>query len=170
MRIVFVDGYNVLNCWPELRDIISYDIDAARKRLIEIMQNYSSYKEYKVIIVYDAYSCKESVQKKDKIGANLEVVFTKEGETADSYIERTVACIGRKYEVFVVTSDNLEQQLIFGRGAVRVPSMEFYFEVKEIEKIISTKVTKKSSNNKSPLSDRISKDIFDKLDEMRKSK
>lgn len=169
MRTIFVDGYNVLNCWPDLRDIMSYNLDAARQKLIEVLQNYSTFKGYKVIIVFDAYSHKEAVRRKDKITNNLEVVFTKEGETADSYIERAVSGIGRKSEVFVVTSDNLEQQLIFGRGAVRVPSMEFYFEIKDMEKIISGKMAKKYSDKKNFLSDRISKDILDELEKMRKS-
>lgn len=170
MRIVFVDGYNVLNSWPELRDIMSYSLDTARKKLIDILQNYSSYKGCKVIIVFDAYYHKETVQRKDKISNNLEVVFTKEGETADSYIERAVTIVGKKSQISVVTSDNLEQQVIFGRGAVRVPSMEFYFEIKDIEKIISSKMDKKYSDRKNFLSDRISQDVLEELDKIRKGK
>ena len=86
-----------------------------------------------MFIVFDAHMVKGSIEKKEKQG-NLVVVFTKEGETADNYIERIVNNIGRKSEVCVVTSDSLEQQVTFQRGAIRMSSIEFYHEVKVLKK------------------------------------
>ena len=91
-----------------------------------------------MIIVFDAHMVKGSLEKKEKQG-NLFVIFTKEGETADNYIERTVNNIGRKSEICVVTSDSLEQQVTFQRGAIRMSSIEFYHEVISIEKKIQNK-------------------------------
>jgi predicted RNA-binding protein with PIN domain len=111
-----------------------------------------------------------SLGKKEKINKNVIVVFTKENETADSFIEKTVNDIGRKNEVFVVTSDSLEQQVTFQRGAVRMSSIEFYHEVKNIESKIKNKIQKKYSEKKHTLEDRIGKDMLEKLEKIRKSR
>ena len=137
MRNVFVDGYNVINSWPELRDIVKYSLEAARQKLIVILQNYAVYKGYKVILVFDAHMKKGSLENKE-VYSSVVVIYTKEGETADSYIEKTVNDIGRKTEVCVVTSDFLEQQLAFQRGAIRASCTEFYFEVRQVEEQIKT--------------------------------
>lgn len=170
MRSVFVDGYNVINSWAELRDIKDYSLEAARQKLIDYLQNYAAFKGYKVIVVFDAHMVSGSLQKKEKIGDYLTVVYTKEGETADSYIEKTVDSIGRKTEVVVVTSDSLEQQLAFQRGAIRMSSIEFYFDVKEAENKISTKAQKKYSEKRHLLEDRIQKDVLEKLEKIRRSR
>lgn len=170
MRIVFVDGYNVISSWPELREAKTYSLEAARQKLIDWLQNYATFKGYRVFIVFDAHMVSGSLQKKEKISDNLTVVYTKEGETADSYIEKTIDNIGRKKEVFVVTSDSLEQQLAFQRGAIRVSSIEFYFEVKEAEDKIRVRTEKKYSEKRHLLEDRIEKDILEKLEKIRRSK
>lgn len=168
MRRIFVDGYNVINSWSELNERKKYSYEAARKRLIEMMDNYAAYKSCKIFLVFDAHKVSGNLEKQDTIG-NITVVFTKDGETADSFIERSVDEIGRKVEVVVVTSDSLEQQTVFQRGAIRMSSIEFYNEVMEAEKVIRKKTEKNNiSANKNFLSDRIDKDIFDKLDKMRK--
>lgn len=170
MRSVFVDGYNVISSWPELRDIKDYSLETARVKLIDLLQNYATFKGYKVVIVFDAHMVAGSLQKKDKIGDNLVIVYTKEGETADSYIEKAIDQIGRKREVFVVTSDSLEQQLAFQRGASRVSTIEFYFEVKEAEDKIKIKTEKKYSEKRHLLEDRIQKDVWEKLEKMRRGR
>ena len=98
------------------------------------------------------------------------MVFTKDGETADSYIEKEVHNLGRKYEVYVVTSDSLEQQTIFQRGAVRVSSIEFYNEVVETEKRIHKKTEKNKVPSKNHLQDNIDNDVLKKLEEIRRSR
>lgn len=169
MKIIFVDGYNVINIWPELNRIKEYSFESARQKLIEVLQNYSVYKGYKIILVFDAHMVSGSLEKKERLTDNFIVVYTKEGETADIYIEKIVNNIGRKNEVCVVTSDSLEQQVIFGRGAVRMSSIEFYHEVKGIENKISTKIDNKYSDKRCTLEERVNKDILEKLEKIRKS-
>lgn len=169
MRIIFVDGYNVINSWPELNDIKNYSFEAARQQLIETLSNYAAYKGYSIFIVFDAHMVAGSLEKREKVSENVEVIFTKENETADSFIEKTVNRIGRRSEVFVVTSDSLEQQITFQRGAVRMSSIEFYHEVKQIESKIKSKIENKYSKQKHTLEDRIAKDMLEKLEKIRKS-
>ena len=169
MRNIFVDGYNVINAWPGLREIVQYSLDSARQQLIETLQNYASYKGYRVFIVFDAHMRKGSLEKKEDY-SGVTVVYTKEGETADSYIEKTVNNIGRKIEVFVVTSDNLEQQLAFQRGAIRMSSAEFYFEVKEIEQKIRIKAEKRTSIKRNRIEDSLEKEVWEKLEKIRRNR
>ncbi|MCY6483516.1 NYN domain-containing protein [Clostridium aestuarii] len=168
MRNIFVDGYNVINSWPELNKIKEYSFEAARKKLIEVLQNYAAYKGYKVFVVFDAHMVKGSIEKKEKDN-NIIVVFTKEGETADSFIEKYVNKIGRKSEVCVVTSDSLEQQVIFQRGATRMSTLEFYNEVHKMQQSIKAKMDKKISSNRTFLEDILEDNILDKLEKIRKS-
>lgn len=169
MKTIFVDGYNVINIWPELNRIKEYSFQSARQKLIEVLQNYSMYKGYKIILVFDAHMVKGSLEKKERLGDNFIVVYTKEGEIADTYIEKIVNNIGRKNEVCVVTSDSLEQQVIFGRGAIRMSSIEFYHEVKGIEERITIKINNKYSDKRCTLEERINKDILEELEKIRKS-
>jgi predicted RNA-binding protein with PIN domain len=168
VRNVFVDGYNVINSWPELNKIKDYSFEAARIKLVEIIQNYAAYKGYKIFIVFDAHMVKGSIEKKEKL-ENVIVIFTKEGETADSFIERYVNLIGRKIEVCVVTSDSLEQQLAFQRGAIRMSSIEFYNEVVTTKEKISINTKKSMSSERALVEDRIAKEILEKLERIRRS-
>ncbi len=168
MKIIFVDGYNIINSWPGLRDIKEYSYETARQNLIDCMQSYSSFKGYKIFLVFDAHKVRGSIEKKEKLG-NIMVVFTKEGETADSYIEKSVNNIGRKTEVEVVTSDSLEQQVTFQRGAIRVSSLEFYHKLKDMEEEVSSSYKKHKLPQKSPIEDRIEKSVLEKLEKIRRS-
>lgn len=168
MRNVFIDGYNVLNSWPELNKIKDYSFEAARIKLIEIIQNYAAYKGYKIFIVFDAHMVKGSIEKREKL-QNVIVIFTKEGETADSFIERYINLVGRKIEVCVVTSDSLEQQLTFQRGAIRMSSMEFYNDVVATEVKIRINTKKNIASERTLLEDRISREILEKLEKIRRS-
>jgi predicted RNA-binding protein with PIN domain len=170
VKIIFVDGYNVINSWPNLKKQKKYSFDGARQTLIDTLHNYSVYEECKIIIVFDAHMVPGSIEKKEDIYKNVSVIFTKDGETADAYIEREVHNIGRRFEVYVVTSDWLEQQLIFQRGAVRMSSMEFYKEVlKTQNKIISAK-SSIDNNTKNNLGDNLEEDIFKKFEAWRRGK
>jgi predicted RNA-binding protein with PIN domain len=169
VKIVFVDGYNVINSWQNLKEIKEYSYESSRQQLIDTLQNYSEFKAYKVFIVFDAHMVKGSIGKKERKG-NLVVVFTKEGETADSFIEKAVNNIGRKSEICVVTSDSLEQQVTFQRGAIRMSSIEFYHEVMNIKKIIKSKTEKKYLDNKNWLEDRLDGKTLEKLEKIRRSR
>lgn len=171
MRIIFVDGYNVINSWPNLKCTTNEGIDGSRKKLIDIMHTYESFNNCKVKIVFDAYRVNGNLEKSEIVSKNLEVIFTKDGETADSYIEKKVHELGRKYEVCVVTSDSLEQQTIFQRGAVRIPTLEFYNEIIDMESNIRKEAEENINNtNKNHLQDNIDSEIRKKLEEIRRSK
>lgn len=116
---LLVDGYNIIFAWQELRELAAVNIDSARDRLIDIMSNYQGYLGSTVIVVFDAYKVKGNPGSVLKYH-NIHVVYTKEAETADQYIEKTVHEIGHKYQVTVATSDALEQMIIWGEGAVRM--------------------------------------------------
>ncbi len=121
-RCLLVDGYNVIYAWPKLRELLDVNIASARDRLIDDMSNYQGYIGGILILVFDAYKVKGnpgSVQKWN----NIYVVYTKEAETADQYIEKTVHEIASKYQVTVATSDGLEQMIIWGEGAARMSSL-----------------------------------------------
>lgn len=116
---LLVDGYNIIFAWEELRQLAARNIDSARDRLMDILSNYQGYLGSTLILVFDAYKVKGnpgSVQKYH----NIYVVYTREAETADQYIEKTVHQIGHKYQVTVATSDALEQMIIWGSGASRM--------------------------------------------------
>lgn len=132
MKYIFVDAYNVINSWKELKKIKDYNLEMSREQLLDILNNYATYNQYRIYVVW--CTSNRRGRKYRKINDNLIVVFTKEGETADSFIERSINDLGRKIDVSVVTSDSLEQQLIFQRGATRISSLEFYSQVKETEK------------------------------------
>lgn len=167
MKIVFVDGYNIINSWPDLREVKDYSLESARKKLTDILQDYSVYKHCKVFLVFDAHMVSKNIGSRETFG-NLTVIFTKEGETADSYIEKSTNSIGRKIEVAVVTSDSLEQQVTFQRGATRMSALEFYFEIQEMKKKITMKVEKKYSEKRNLLEDIIENDILEKLEKIRR--
>ena len=170
MKTIFVDGYNVVNSWPNLKLKKNFSFEGARQTLIDILHNYSVFKECNIVLVFDAHKVPGSLEKKEEINKNVAVVFTKDGETADSYIERQVNALGRKHEIVVVTSDNLEQQTIFQRGAVRMSSLEFYNEILKVEKTIKVKTDRSRNNYKNNLSDNISPNIAKILEEFRRSK
>ena len=116
---LLVDGYNIIFAWEELRELAAANIDSARDKLMDILSNYQGYCRNTLILVFDAYKVKGgqgSVQKYH----NIYVVYTKEAETADQYIEKAVHEISRDYPVTVATSDALEQVIILGAGAARL--------------------------------------------------
>ena len=130
-----MDGYNVMNSWPELKELAKTDYGAARDQLIDILRNYQGFTGEKVTVVFDAYRVEGGSGSLTKI-PNIEVVYTKENETADSYIEKVTLRLAKKHKVRVVTSDDLVQKIAFGHGALRCSSREFREEVKQIEEAI----------------------------------
>lgn len=121
---LLVDGYNIIFAWEDLRNLAAVNIDSARDRLMDICCNYQGYHGCTLILVYDAYKVKGNPGTVQRYH-NIHVVYTKEAETADQYIEKTVHRIGKKYHVTVATSDALEQMIIWGDGAVRMSARGF---------------------------------------------
>ncbi len=132
---LLVDGYNVIFSWDELRDLSQSNIDGARNTLINILCNYQGYKKCEVILVFDACKVKGNTREVEKID-NINVVYTKEAETADMYIEKTSHRLAKNNKVRVVTSDALEQLIILTSGALRVSLREFLYEIHQAEEEI----------------------------------
>ena len=126
---LLVDGYNVIFAWDKLKE---HSFDGSREALINILCNYQGYKKCEVIVVFDAYKVKNHQREVEHVN-NISVVYTKEAETADMYIEKTSHKLAKNHRVRVVTSDALEQLIILGNGALRVSSSAFYDEVKQAE-------------------------------------
>ena len=127
-KYLLVDGYNVIFAWKELNELAQVNLDGARLKLMDIMSNYQGYKQCELILVFDAYKVKGNIGEVSKYN-NINVVYTKEAETADTYIEKVTNEIGKKYQVTVATSDRLEQMIVLSRGAVRMSSNELLQDV-----------------------------------------
>lgn len=132
---LLVDGYNIIFAWEELTELAKVSLDSARGRLMDILCNYQGYKGCELILVFDAYKVKENPGEKTKYH-NIHVVYTKEAETADMYIEKTTHELGRKHKVTVATSDALEQLIIMGQGAIRLSARGLKEEIERVNQII----------------------------------
>ena len=129
---LLVDGYNVIFAWDSLRRLAENDLDIARRRLQDTLCNYAGYRRGTVILVFDAYKVKGGVGSVERYH-NIHVVYTREAETADMYIEKTTHELGRKHRVRVVSSDGAEQIIILGSGGLRVSARAFEKEVAAVE-------------------------------------
>ena len=118
-RILLVDGYNIIFSWDELKELAKTSMDAARFRLMDILCNYQGLIQATLILVFDAYKVQGNPGMVEKYH-NIYVVYTREAETADNYIEKTVHEIGHHHHVTVATSDGMEQLIILGQGGVRI--------------------------------------------------
>lgn len=137
---LFIDGYNVINQWSYYKDV-SRNIANSRNKLIELLVEYQAYCGIKVIVVFDAHLVKGSIEKKEVV-AGVEVVYTKEHETADSYIEKQLDKIGRYEHVQVATSDQSIQQIVISRGGTRISAQEMILMLENTKKDIRTKTDK----------------------------
>ncbi|MGN1224235.1 MAG: NYN domain-containing protein [Ruminococcus sp.] len=129
---LLVDGYNVIHAWDSLKQYLPDHLDLARKQLSDWLCNYQGFRQCHVILVFDAYQVKGGREHVEQYH-NIHIVYTKEAETADAYIERTTYELAKERRVRVVTSDGLEQRIILGNGACRVSAAEFEKEMAEIE-------------------------------------
>ena len=125
---LLVDGYNIIFAWDELKGLAAESLQAARQSLADILSNYRGYRDCEVILVFDAYKVKGNPGSVEKY-KNIHIVYTKEAETADAYIEKASYEMRKQYRVRVATSDGMEQLIILGHGAQRVPAKIFYTEV-----------------------------------------
>ena len=128
---LLVDGYNIIFAWEELKAVAQTNLDAARQLLMDLLSNYQGFKKCVVILVFDAYKVPRNVQDVFKYH-NIYVVYTKEAETADTYIERATYEIGKHHQVRVATSDGAEQLIILGHGALRLSATTFKAELEQV--------------------------------------
>ncbi|WP_246945487.1 NYN domain-containing protein [Bacillus pinisoli] len=163
MDVLLVDGYNIIGAWPKLRELKQNDLSAARDLLIEKMAEYKAASGYRVIVVFDAHLVK-GIEKKKK-DHKVEVIFTRESETADERIEKLARELKNvRTQIHVATSDYTEQWVIFGQGALRKSAMELLNEMNVFEKQIKTTLQKKHEKRPSSriqLSDEMA-EIFEK--------
>ncbi|SDK58569.1 NYN domain-containing protein [Sediminibacillus albus] len=166
MVVLVVDGYNIIGAWEELKELKDHDLSQARDLLIAKMAEYQAYKGDRVIIVFDAYYV-QGLEKKQQ-NYKVEVIFTKEKETADECIERLIKELKNvKNQVYVATSDFTEQRTIFAQGALRKSARELYIETQNIEKEIEDELKmyrKIQTSTKIP----IKKDILEVFEKWRR--
>ena len=132
---LLVDGYNVIFAWDDLRKLADGNLDAARRRLMDILCNYAGYRRCVPILVFDAYKVRGGAREVEQYH-NLYVVYTREAETADMYIERATHELAKEHRTRVVSSDGAEQIIVMGHGALRVSARAFEEEVRAVEKEI----------------------------------
>jgi len=130
---LLIDGYNMIFAWDSLKKIASYSLEDARRELIERLSVYKVFKDYEIILVFDAYKVKGNRGEEER-EKGLTIVYTKEAQTADAYIEKTAKELTKNYQVTVATSDALEQLIIFGSGAFRMPARHLEEDVISVEK------------------------------------
>ena len=132
-KYIIVDGYNIIFAWEELRALAQGDIDAARRRLCDLLSSYAGFTKTKVVVVFDGYKRAGNPGEKSQFH-NIQVVYTKEGETCDAYIEALAHDIGGNYNIRVATSDNLVQLSSFRSGVLRMSARELELEVEAARK------------------------------------
>lgn len=169
-ELLLVDGYNIIGAWPHLRKLREIDFDQARSDLIEAMAEYQAVTGRVVTIVFDAHMRygRESVEKRSRV----EVVYTKENETADEWIERRAHELvdDRLVTLFVATNDFTEQWVIFGQGALRVPANELLKDWKQAQALIErdSHLLKNDRSNRTTID--FPPDILERFEEMRRRK
>ncbi|SHF47496.1 hypothetical protein SAMN02746089_01989 [Caldanaerobius fijiensis DSM 17918] len=164
-EVLFVDGYNIINAWPELKDLSKANLELARQELINMMVEYKAYKGIEVFVVFDALYVKGAANRTEMY-KGVHVVFSKYGETADHYIEKNIAkYIKNNCIVKVATSDWVEQQVIMAQGAIRVSASELKEELKRFKESISREINRGHDTN--TVWDNVSPDVLEKLKKMR---
>lgn len=163
INYLFVDGYNIINSWQNLIDLKKVSLEDARNELIDIMIEFSHTSKEYIILVFDAYLVKKSGGKTYKRDG-IDIVFTKEFETADHYIERQLDEIGKLTNVRVATSDNVEQQIILSRGGTRISARELEAEVNNSKNKVNYVAKKLKEEKVTALDD----EIIHKLKQLRR--
>nr|WP_294469126.1 TetM/TetW/TetO/TetS family tetracycline resistance ribosomal protection protein [uncultured Sellimonas sp.] len=167
---LLVDGYNIIFAWEELKELSKINIQAARDKLMDILSNYQGFKKQTLILVFDAYKVEGHPGEVQKYH-NIYVVYTKEAETADQYIEKTVHKIGRTHQVTVATSDGLEQIIIMGQGARRLSAKGLKEEIEQANiEIRETYLDHQDTKGKTYLFDQLSEEMTDFMEEIRQGR
>lgn len=149
-ELLFVDGYNIINSWENLKNKSDEELEESRRILTGIMMEFKHYSKEGIVLVYDSYNVKTDRQV--FIENKLIIVYTKELETADHFIERSVEKYAKKKKIRVATSDRLEQDIILGKGATRISAKELEYEINRFYKDLERISTKKKIENKRHLS------------------
>lgn len=165
---LLVDGYNIIFAWEELKELAETNIMGARDRLMDILSDYQGYRRMTLILVFDAYKVAGNPGTVYQYH-NIHVVYTKEAETADQYIEKTVHKIGRKHHVTVATSDALEQVIILGQGGHRISAEGLRQEIEMTKNELRSEYIAKKTGGRSYLFDNITEDTAEALEQLLQS-
>ena len=171
--LLYVDGYNIIGAWPKAAQE-NWPLDECRDRLIHLLQDYAGYTGQEVWLVFDGYKADRPLRSVDE-RADLTIVHTRHGETADHFIERMCQQLPRYREARVATSDGIEQTLILGRGATRLSAREFWREVRQERnhgrgKFLTHGEAQQPSRGGGSLRNALSEEQFRMLDELRRQK
>lgn len=167
--ILVVDGYNIINAWKELSDMASHDLGAAREMLNHKLGEYLSYSNMDGYVIYDAYNVRTKEQRQE-VDGRLHIIFTKENQTADSFIEKFISDYKNKrhYVIRVVTNDMAEQQHVLGKGAGRMTARELELEIMDSKKEVQKRI-KADEIKKNTLDYILDEKIMKQLDKLRKN-
>ncbi|MGI6706086.1 MAG: NYN domain-containing protein [Clostridia bacterium] len=168
-ELLIIDGYNVINAWSVLKELGEVNLEAARDKLIEMMQDYQGYRGHRVVIVFDAHLVRNNPGKVEQAG-RVEVVYTKEGETADHYIERLVDIHQGHMTIRVVTSDRVEQTIIMGRGAIRISAREMEIEMERMRVERNREFIENEAPKQHPLESRLHPHVLEQFERWRRQK
>lgn len=163
---LLVDGYNIIFSWEDLKELAKINMEGARNKLMDLLCNYQGYKKCTLILVFDAYKVEGNPGEVQKYH-NIHVVYTKEAETADQYIEKTVHEIGKQYRVSVATSDALEQVIILGQGAARLSAANLKEEIQRMNQEIREHYIEKNKKSGSRLFEALSEEMADFMEDVR---
>lgn len=168
-QYLLVDGYNIIFAWDFLKELSEVNLEAARGKLMDILCNYQGFTGFTLIVVFDAYKVKGNPGEVFKYH-NIHVVYTKEAETADQYIEKTTHELGHKHRVIVATSDSLEQVIVMGQGARRLSAADFLEKVERAEKEIRRINEERRHNGKNYLLENTDDETAELLENVRLGK
>jgi predicted RNA-binding protein with PIN domain len=167
--VLLVDGYNMIGAWPELALLKQEKLENARDKLLDMLSDYQSYAGLVVIVVFDAFRVPGSGA--EYRHQRLQVVYTRERETADECIERLVGeWTSVRRNIYVATSDQVEQNVTFGRGALRLTARELRLEVQQSRSDIQTVIKKDKPLKRNPLGGVLSEEVQRRLEQMRRGR
>nr|WP_271716042.1 TetM/TetW/TetO/TetS family tetracycline resistance ribosomal protection protein [Anaeromicropila herbilytica] len=163
---LLVDGYNIIHAWPELKDLVEDNMDGARMRLLEALSNYQGIRKCQIIVVFDAYRVEGHVEEITDYH-NVHMVFTREAQTADQYIEKFAHDNNQKYNIVVATSDGLQQIIIRGAGASLLSARELKVEMEEANHRVKQEYEEKQEKGRHYLFDSLTGEAREKMEEWR---
>ncbi|NEW09681.1 NYN domain-containing protein [Paenibacillus sp. SYP-B3998] len=166
-EFLIVDGYNIIGAWPVLNKLKETDLEGARDKLIHVLAEFQSYSGMKVYLVFDAYRVPGLGKK--YLQSKLNVLYTKEKETADELIERLVTnLMGRRKQIYVATSDMIEQHVIFGKGALRLPAGELLVKINQSHKEVRARIHPETTSKRNPFDDKLNADVKEQFERWRR--
>ena len=169
IEYLLIDGYNIIFAWDNLKKLAATSLEHARKRLIEILSDYQGYTEQNTIVVFDAHKVNNG-KGCVELYNNITVVYTKEKETADNYIEKTAKSLTKNYKVKVATSDAIEQVIIMGSGAYSLSAMGLYKQIEDSKKQMENYYMQNRAVKNNMLIHNLDKETAKLLESMRLSK